>query len=516
MLMKMNRYILAAWLAVTLPFTACDYLDVEPTDAKVAQFFYQNPKEMQQALTGVYSGLHPLSYYYLIMAEVRSDNTWTLLSEEETTSYLAFNAFQKHMSHLSTLSKAWTDYYEIVARANRFISEARDVEFEADTEEFSVKKSMIAEARFLRAFAYFDLVRFWGRVPMVTQPIYNISDAMSLPQSSDTTIYEKVIIPDLKYAINYLDNVAYNYDGSEAAAGHATRPAAMALLGKVYWTMAGYPIYDKTKLPEAEKWLKRVIDYADFDKYWAKTGEEWKHIWISDNDNKYHIFEIQYMMHPGQGNPMIFNMLPKVGSSLCHITKMSGNRVYASKTLQRLYRSGEGDVRHKYTLRDGETYFDKFFENIIKRDTLGYPNIDDQIVDDDYFPINFPILRLEDVMLMYADVVGPTEWGVEVVNRIRVRAGIEQLTTEQMTDEVAFRKAVDNERRRELAGEGIRWHDIVRSGRWMEIMYEGYKQEGEDGLTACGNMTEGMYLYPIPDSQMKINEGTYIQNEAYR
>ena len=313
-----------------------------------------------------------------------------------------------------------------------------------------------------------------------------------------------------------MNDVAYDYKGKEAGkdSGRATRAAAKALLGRVYWTMAGFPLWDKSKEAEAAQLLKEVIDAANFSTYWAKTADEWKRIWISDNDNKYHIFEIQYIMQSDYGNPMIFNALPRVDKSLCHL-KMSGNRIYSSKSLQRLYQQEKTDIRTLHTIRNGETYFEKFFENIVKRDTLGYSNIDGQLIDRTYFPINFPVIRLEDVMLMYADIVGPTPMGIEMVNKIRMRAGLKELTDAQKASAV-FSQCVDEERRRELAGEGVRWHDIVRSGNFITIMRDCYKQEGVEGVTAATNIIEGMYLYPIPDKQMQVREGLYQQNEAYK
>lgn len=261
--------------------------------------------------------------------------------------------------------------------------------------------------------------------------------------------------------------------------------------------------------------LETVIDNANAgNKYWAKDSKEWKKIWVSDNDNKYHIFEIQYAMQSGYGNPMIFSSLPKVSSSLSHVT-MSGNKINSSKSLRNLYRENSGEIRFLPTIRKGESYFEKLFENITKRDTLGFSKIDDQIVDRNSFPINYPLIRLEDVMLMYADLTGPTDKGVEMVNKIRTRAGLKELSASQKTAE-AFNNCVLDERRRELAGEGIRWHDIVRSGNFTEYIKAAYILEGNEGISAAGNIQEGMYVYPIPDKQLLVNDGLYTQNEAYK
>ena len=513
--MKRLNYIISGLLSLSISLSSCDeFLNVEPSDARTIQYFYTNPKEAQQALMGVYNGLLPISSYYLMLSDVRSDDVWTGMPDDNEQNYMAFNAFRKQISQISTLEAAWTDYYEIIARANVLLEKIENLAFDEKIEGFSVKESFIAEARFLRAFAYFDLVRFFGRVPAVTSS-QTVDEAMKTPQSEAKDIYENIIIPDLEYAINHMGDIAYGYNGNESASGRATKPAAQALLGRVYWTMAGFPLWDNSKKAPAMELLETVIDNANAgNKYWAKDSKEWKKIWISDNDNKYHIFEIQYAMQSGYGNPMIFSSLPKVSSSLSHVT-MSGNKINSSKSLRNLYRENSGEIRFLPTIRKGESYFEKLFENIMKRDTLGFSKIDDQIVDRNSFPINYPLIRLEDVMLMYADLAGPTDKGVEMVNKIRVRAGLKELSASQKTTE-AFKNCVLDERRRELAGEGIRWHDIVRSGNFTEYIKAAYILEGNEGISAAGNVQEGMYVYPIPDKQLLVNDGLYTQNEAYK
>ena len=97
--------------------------------------------------------------------------------------------------------------------------------------------------------------------------------------------------------------------------------------------MAGYPIQDESKKALAEQLFSEVIDYAFANnKYWASTADEWKKIWISENDNKYHIFEIQYIAAKNYGNPMVFNSVPAVNDSYTKI-QMSGNRIWCEARL---------------------------------------------------------------------------------------------------------------------------------------------------------------------------------------
>ena len=160
---------------------------------------------------------------------------------------------------------------------------------------------------------------------------------MTIKQSETVEVYENAIIPDLQDAINSLMNEPLNYAGKSASAGRATLSAAQSLLGRVYLTMAGFPIQDESKKDLAKELFKEVIDYSDANnhKFWAKDMDEWNKMWISENDNKYHIFEIQYMAANGYGNPMVPASVPSV-SPVYTAVKLLGNTVYCEKSLDKI------------------------------------------------------------------------------------------------------------------------------------------------------------------------------------
>ncbi len=504
--------------ALLLLLTACDsWLDVDSPSSRTSEDFYQTPKQAEQALLGIYNGLLPVSEYIVLMSDGRSDDVWTEPADDKQRDYMDISVFNPTVYMAGTLNSAWNGLYKIVARANLFLEKMESLEFEpAEGEEVDVRATFLGEARFLRAFAYFELVRYFGRVPISTKP-FSADEAMTTPQSEASEVYEQVIIPDLQYAITAMQERAYTSTGGLAEEGRATRIAAQALLGRVYLTMAGYPLYDTGKAAQAASVLKEVIDYANAEgKYWAKDSEEWKRIWISDNDNKYHIFEIQYSANKDYGNPVPFLSVPNVGTEYIGI-QMAGNKNTCDEGLAALFEANKNDARYAYTVDPKKDYFTKFFEHKIKRKELGYSDIDGQIVDRTYFPINYPLIRLEDVMLMYAEIVGPTAEGIEQVNKIRTRAGLPVLSAAETGDAVLFRQCVDDERRRELAFEGIRWHDIVRHGTYIDLVKAKFaRKENSAYQKYIDNVREGTYLYPIPDTQMKAREGLYRQNEAYR
>ena len=226
--MKLYQYILIGAMSMGLLFSSCsDWLDVTPVDTRTTENFYTTPSQMEQALIGVYNGLLPLSTYALLMSEVRSDNTWCGELSTAQRDYMDISSFNPNISTIATVRDAWNDLFEIVSRANLFLSKVDGVNYTIE----GIKEQQIGEARFLRALAYFDLVRYYGRVPLTLVP-QTISEAMSTPQSEAVEIYEKVIIPDLEYAVGSLTEEPKDYLGRKSASGRATLTAAKALLGR--------------------------------------------------------------------------------------------------------------------------------------------------------------------------------------------------------------------------------------------------------------------------------------------
>ena len=545
--------------------SCAEWLDVEPVGNIPTDSFYRTPVEAEQALIGVYNGLLPIPEYYWHMCELRSDNVWNTNAEDANAArdYYEIFTYSPNLAIVSMLNDAWLDYYAIISRANLLIEKLADADFSTIDEESDIagdtsdsegsgdegnvlspgdklKESFEAEARTLRAFAYFDLVRFFGRVPVVTST-QTVDEAMATGQSEPSEVYEQVIIPDLEYAIEHLDETAYDSEGNPVSigSGRVNNIVAHALLGRVYATMTGFPMNDESKKELAMKELKTVIDYAGTaGKYWAETSRNWEEMWLSDNDNKYFIWEIQYIAREDYGNPMVYWMVPNVDADYIDL-RMSGYNLPATDDLLALYSAGtpeeEGsdvitgaDIRRNATFNfyeDGSTqirFFVKFFENKHKLKELGYPDNTSQIVTRTYFPNNFPLIRLEDMMLLYAELSGAGDAdAVKYVNDIRKRAGIGELTQSGLND---FASAVDDERRRELAGEGARWFDLVRHEEYVEKVSEKFRHYGTNEVGTiispkiydmARRVTEDSYLYPIPDVQMKVKEGLYQQNPGY-
>lgn len=528
----MKKYII--YLMALLPlFTSCDdYLGVEPANGIRTDNFYQTASQVDDALTGLYGTLKPLPKYLFVMSEIRSDNVW-VLTDTKQNDYADVATFNANGLLTDGIVKScWSDYFKVVATANVLLAKIDGVEFS----NAQAKTQYIAEARFIRALAYFDLVRFFGRVPLTTTAL-TTDEAFQLGQSEAVDVYNQVIVPDLQFAVENLADVAFDCQNA-VHSERVSKIAAKGLLGKVYLTMAGFPINDSSKKSMATSLFKEVIDYADSNgKFWAQNMDEWNKMWVHENDNKFYIFEVQYISSSGEGNPMVTLSVPSnPGTEWCGNNLVTGTHLYIEKGLQNHYierdpnteeyidqrvggtmniRTGKGEDNESYT-PIGNTFYVKFFENRLKRAALGYSDMDPDIIDRTYWPQNYPILRLEDIMLLYAECIGNTEEGYAMVNRIRDRAGLEELEG-LSADE--FQEAVANERRYELAEEGQRWFDLVRQNKYVETMKQMFINDDTSttGTYAAfaSRVTADMYLYPIPQSQIEVRAGLYQQNPGY-
>lgn len=552
-MMKTNIYnkiwakvyeVLPICLLALLPLlTGCsDYLETNSKSQLSTETSYSSPENIDQDLTGIYGCLKPFATYYFAMSEFRSDNMF-ITTESKTNEYSDCAQFNNTgLLNDNIVKNCWSDHYKLIAAANVLLDRING----AGLTETQLKQYS-AEARFLRALAYFDLVRFFGRVPLSLHEI-TPSEAFQIPQSEAIDIYEQAIVPDLEYAVENLQDKAIDYLGKERQE-RATANAAKALLGKVYVQMAGYPLYQDTEA-KAIALFEDVL--KDVDNYWATDMAAWNTMWLHENDNKFYIFEIQYVAEKDQGNPAtpLSRNSSTYADDYCNANLTVGPHVYVERDLQDHFlestttETEDGETEVDYidkrlygTVNTGQTYDEetgqyiggavdqnnfcvKFFEHKMKRAWLKVTDMDASIVDRTYWPQNWPVLRIEDVMLLYAELVGNTADGYKYLNLIRERAGLSSL---HGLSTIAFQTAVRDERRYELLGEGHRWFDQVRQNTFVDdikTMMINYRDKRDASHSSnytiyANRVTQNSALYPIPQSQMRVREGLYTQNPGY-
>ena len=552
-MLKNIKHILMITGAALLAFSCQDYLNEPPVGSLSPDGFYSTPAHVESGVLGVYSKLSGIEAdQYILCSEDRSDNIWADSDPNgtRTCSEISFFRVAKSTSEFGSL---WSGWYSLIYNANTILANIDAVEFTSD----AIKNQFKGEVLFLRALAHFELARTFGNVPIVDHVLSPV-EAKELTQSEAATVIKTSVIPDLEKAENLLPyrSGMVNASGTSIAGdGRADKLAAQALLARVYMTLKGWPYNDASAKASAQSYLTKVLQNGS--SCFAPTLDEWKKQWLTDNDaaNKYQIFAIQHRL--GTGNQVTF--ISGVGianKSIVLDSYHSGNgmtSVYPEGTLYYEYVSNNDPRGEGFFFIDGypadeeagvpaysTTWTDfqyngatvsavenainaKWCPTIPKRESVGI-SFDDTLLgtgtsSTNKWPLNFPILRYEDMMLLQAELYaedGNVDQALALVNQIRSRAGVAPRTAASKDEAMKY---VKRERQLELYLEGVRWFDQIRYGEWKETTlakWDNYKIGGEYRRNiSTSNIKDGRYLCPIPQSEIDASASIYVQNKDW-
>lgn len=474
------KYILISLLVLSL--TACkeQFLNLVPVSAVSTSSFYKTQSDILTALNGAYGALQFNGQYgqYYVLAEIPSDDTYPVLSGT-VTDQDEFDKFYIRTTNPYTLA-AWSDGYRGIYRCNTVIERIVGI-----TMDETLKKRIVGEAKFLRALMYFNLVRDFGDVPLVLTEITDPLQGYEYSRVPVADVYTQVI-KDLTDAEIIL---SVSYTGADI--GRATSGAAKSLLGKVYLTQKRYA--------DAALKLKEVIDKASYSLL-PNYADLFK---PANKNSKESIFEVQYKKgNIGEGSPYANAYAPVNSGNAVIAFGGNGNNI-PTVDLEKSYEAGDPrktvSMATSYTNASGSKV-DAFY---IKK------YADPPIVSGDSED-NWYVLRYADVLLMYAEVLnetGKTADALPYLNQVRKRAG---LSDKALTTPAELRLAIEQERRVELAFEGHRWFDLVRTGRALPIL-----QAKAAAIGIKTALTEANLVFPIPQSQIDINPTKIKQNPGY-
>jgi len=488
-------------ILIIFAFASCKqgYLDVKPTSSITSGNFYHTQLDIEQALNGVYASMRdwPVNIY-LFLSEVRSNNFYAVF-EDGQRDWFDINNFQV-TPQAAILHDTWQSLYQMVNRANEILEHIDAVHFDDPAQ----KTQYTAETRFLRAFAYFQLVRLWGNVPLVDHVI-TPEEGIQIKQSPPADIY-KLITADMNAA---KDSLPSAYTGPDE--GRITAWAAKGILAKVYLTMAGYPLNQKDKLDSASALLKDITSHEGATPKLVLTPN-YADLFGYKNDNLHCMLEVQYISGGlGEGSTFPSEVLPNLSTSLVNVSILqSANRLTISQDLLDNFEAG--DKRFNVTFDTSYTTNDNppqhgnvpFFKKFVDFG-LTLTNYDD-------WPENFPLLRYADVLLMYAETLNdlagtPPPQAIDLLNRIRSRAGLAAIHPTTKND---FALALEKERRSEFSDEGQYWFFLVRTGRAVPVMNAWMAATSQNKT-----INEQQLVYPIPQTEMDIYPGLYTQNPGY-
>lgn len=474
-------------LTVFLAFSGCteDFLNDTEEYTIDSENYFNSEEEYYNALIGVYDVLQS-TYVNVILGEIASDNT--VSGGESATDVIGWQQIDE-MTHTpvnDNLDDLWDWNFAGVQRANYIL------EFE-DKTEFENRDLLIAETRFLRAYFTFELLKWFGPIPIKEEGRFVLGDEKTIPRAPVSEVYAQ-IESDLQFAIEHLDYTA-------PQVGRATKGAAQALLGKAH-------LYQE-EFSEAATVLNDLINNApyalsDFSTLFEQEGE----------NNSESVFEIQYTGEEGAG----FGCLQCSEGNVA--VGFQGIRNYAGPVFESGYSFNlpvqevydlfdENDLRRDLSILDieawaaetGATYGEGYkHTGYFNRKYL--PRINDNQGDANLTqPNNYRAIRFADVLLMAAEALnrGGIDDGLARthLNRVRERAGLEAVTASGSN----LTEIIYEERRKELVGEGHRFFDLVRTGRAAPEI-EGF--------------VEGKHeVFPIPLEEIEFSEGNWEQNPRY-
>lgn len=446
-------------LVLLMTFTSCDdFLTIVPETQLSSATFFKTENDFVQAVNGAYA---PLRAYYngpaWLLGELHSDNTFymrnVLFGAVENAENLA--DFSVPVSNGTTPNSnvlgAWRGLYLIIARANQVLAPIDAVNFNQDS-----KNNVKGQALFLRAFAYFHLVRYFGKVPLHLTPVPGREGA-ALPLSEEAAVFDQ-IIKDLTDAIPLLPQK------SAQLPGRVTQGAARTLLGDVF-------IYRK-RWADAEQVLAPVVSSGQYSLMSSYTMAFPKN--TTNKNNAESVFEIQFREGPDglQGN-FLYQHLPYP------LTVAEVRSLFNTSNPQPLDGQGNNiptpDIIAAYEPGDLRKDASIMFITVSGRPgpnktTPIIKKFQDNHAQHNNHGVNWPVYRYAEVLLLLAEAQneqGKTGEALGLLNQVRSRAGLAASTA---AGQIQVREAIFKERRVELAFENKRWFDIIRTDRIQEII----------------------------------------------
>lgn len=468
--------------------TGCrkNFLELETLDQASVNNSFKTSDDANRAVLGIYDITQQNLSDFAVLTERTTDNAISQaaigmasaqgdIREIIQYKYTGENGYMRNM---------WNNYYKGIAASNQLIERIENIAFGNP----AIKAQYIGEAKFLRAYFYFNLVRFFGGVPVSLKEIKDPAAAFDLKRSTEAEVYE-VISQDL---IDAAATLPLAQTGNNT--GRITQGAAKALLAKVYLT---------NKKPNLALSLLRQLTAAP---YTYKLMPSYPEVFSTEN-NAESIFEIQYLsgLTTNEGNSLatfFFTNDATIGKDFygaAYVGSPGGGILLGTNDLNNSFLPV--DARQKFTLVD---YFSKAENQTVhivrkyyKLPATGLGNADDNVI----------VLRYADVLLMLAEAInetntGPTPEAYDAVDKVRLRAKAPVLSRTMNYN--LFKAGLLDERRWEFAFEFHRWFDLKRFSKLVEVLKaKGYPIQSFN------------VLFPIPKGQVDINPLNVPQNPGY-
>ncbi|MGB9746158.1 MAG: RagB/SusD family nutrient uptake outer membrane protein [Bacteroidales bacterium] len=501
-----------------------DFLNRPPQDALTLDNFYQTSEQVNASTASLYGwpwfDLNDKAHW--VIGDATSGNHWT--NDGDMAQFYQLGVTQNN----PRLNEAWNSLFRVIAHSNMVINNIPTKAGASVPAE--LKNRVVGEAKFMRATAYFYLVRLWGPVPIIENNSAIVFDS-KIPRNTVESVYQ-FIINDLTDAAGKLPA---SYSGNDR--GRVTKWAAEGMLAKVYLTRSGWGQSGSRNQADLDKakelagdvinssGLKLKPEYADLFLY---KGED------AEKDNQESLFAFQWIPCQGWGTQNTNQAYWAKDNTLTGVGDGWGGYIGPTIDLQNEYEPGD-KRRHETIMQDGDYYpelkkkdggytfvaqpNDNIGENAcfaaIKKYVIGTPEDNNGKVCFMSTGINTYVLRLADVYLIYAEAVLGNNSSTSdadalaAFNAVRTRAGLDAKTSITFQD-------IFHERRVEFAYEADFWYDLIRWHYWnptAAIAFINNQERGTyywQGTTRMLNSfkitaTDDSFVLPIPASETDQN-----------
>lgn len=476
--MKMKPYYILLLLSLTLGGCGKDVLEEDVYSSLGVSNYFKNADDAEAILNATYASEQRRPFRdYFIMSDVTSGTLYDRAGGLEALAK-SFETFSWGATH-SFFSGIWARHYTTIYRANLVLDKVPEIDFDENR-----KKQILAEATFLRASAYVILKDLFGPVPIITTSNTSADDRPSRPTKE---AFDKFVTDDFKAAAEVLPVTADR--------GKATKGAALSQLAKYYLNNKDWA--------NAADYAKQVIDL-----------------------NVYHLFD------GSADRSELFNPLNEDNSEFIYIRPrlavagLGDN--YISHAAPPSYRWKGGNKENYATqFKTYSSYYDSFADNDTRKNAfiteyyntsgnlvqLGKDDIRNFKFKEDFTATgansgnDFPVIRYADILLSRAEALnelnGPNVESISLVNQVREKAGIADLSLADFEGKDILRTAIFQERLWEFPAEELQRQDLIRQGIFI--------QKAKDrGLAA----QDFQVLFPIPQSEIDKNSNL-TQNDGY-
>ncbi|MBX2922845.1 MAG: RagB/SusD family nutrient uptake outer membrane protein [Chitinophagaceae bacterium] len=373
----------------------------------------------------------------------------------------------------------WNGCYKTIQSSNNIINNYATTAGNEDN-----IKQIVGEAYFLRAFSYYYLVRFWGKIPIITTEVYS-PDLLTVARNEITDVY-KLIEEDLNKAKDMIGN-------TKLSSGRINKGTVLAYLADVCLTQTGWPVKNSAKAAEAAGYAKQVMDNKatyGFDLYQGGflkmfAGGTPEEVFALQTDGNV----TENLFYGQSGQPVDIDGWNDFQSEINFFIDFPAGERKDATFLTSVEKNGQTIQWQNFELK--HPYYKKFWIQDGNAYTYHSKN-----------PII--LMRYAEVLLIYAEAqarsANPDASAYNAINAVRQRAGLGNLTAGLNSDD--FIKAVIQERAWEFAAEWHRWFDIVRA----EIVQEANANRHANEISLIGNPgDQSKWLLPIPAGDASIN-----------